>query len=383
MNNLRTLPRWFASLAVLLAVAAPAFAQTPKPETVQPPPPILCTGFKLDDAVSRIAFGSCCHQNRPQPIWHTIADAKPDLFIFLGDNIYGDSEDMNVLREKYARLQQQPGLRRLIDQGCGVFATWDDHDYGKNDAGEEFPMKAESKQVFLDAFGEPTDSPRRAREGIYDARIIGPPGRRVQIILLDTRTFRSPLVRRDDDDRPGSVNPGPYQRVTDPTSTILGPQQWAWLEEQLKAPAEFRIIASSIQFVADGHNWEKWGHFPHERARMVELIRSTHAQGVVFLSGDRHSAEITRWINPESGSAIAIQPPYPLYDVTSSALNQPRRFANEQGAHRIGAMYFEPNFGFIEIDWSRDDPVISLQIRDENGEIVIRSDATFSALRPR
>ncbi|MDA0348331.1 MAG: hypothetical protein O3C43_17955 [Verrucomicrobia bacterium] len=54
-------------------------------------------------------------------------------------------------------------------------------------------MKVETQKLFLDFFNEPVESARRQREGIYDAKVFGPKGKRVQIILLDTRYFRGPL----------------------------------------------------------------------------------------------------------------------------------------------------------------------------------------------
>lgn len=58
--------------------------------------------------------------------------------------------------------------------------------------GRNTPKKKESQQLFLDFFEVPKDSPRRLQEGVFHSEIIGKPGQRVQIILLDTRYFRSP-----------------------------------------------------------------------------------------------------------------------------------------------------------------------------------------------
>src|SRR3954470_23310662 len=98
--------------------------------------------------IARIAFGSCGHKEKPQPIWAAVVKTKPQLFLFLGDNIYADTEDMAVMRAKYAKLGKQPGYRKLLAT-CPVLATWDDHDYGANDAGAEYPKKREAQQVFL------------------------------------------------------------------------------------------------------------------------------------------------------------------------------------------------------------------------------------------
>jgi alkaline phosphatase D len=333
------------------------------------------------DPPSRIAFGSCAKQDQPQPIWDAIVAQSPDMFLFIGDNIYADTEDMDVMWAKYQQLGNQPGYQRLKET-CRILATWDDHDYGANDAGAEYPKKKESQKLFLDFFEEPADSPRRKQAGIYDAKIFGPEGRRVQIILLDTRYFRSPLKQGYKAGEPGEGYRGRYVPNTDRDATMLGDRQWAWLEEQLKQPAELRIIASSIQVIPNEHGSEKWGNFPHERQKLFELIRDTQAGGVVFISGDRHLAEISKLPADVAG--------YPLFDVTSSSLNTPSgnftptgvRWVNEVNPHRIGLIYFFTNFGLIDVDWDRDDPLLRLQVRDEKGNVVLQQRTTLSELQP-
>ena len=235
----------------------------------------------------RIAFGSCATQARPQPIWDAVVATRPELTLLLGDNIYADTLDMNVMRAKYAKLAAMPGFQ-LLRKTCPILATWDDHDLGANDAGGDYPKKDESQKVFLDFFGDPADSPRRHRPGVYDSKVFGPEGKRVQVILLDTRYFRSRLKRKQP-----CKNSDPYEGNPDPTTTILGEAQWRWLGEQLRVPAEVRLLVSSIQVVAQDHGFEKWMNFPHERERLYNLIRETRAEGVIILSGDRHLAELS------------------------------------------------------------------------------------------
>ena len=139
-----------------------------------------------EQPLTRIAFGSCAKQDKPQPIWEAVVETRPELFVFLGDNIYGDTQDMEVLRAKYALLGEQPGYKKLRE-ACRVMATWDDHDYGANDAGAAYPKRRESQQVFLDFFGVPKEDPRRTQEGVYSAHLFGPPGKRVQLLLLDVQ----------------------------------------------------------------------------------------------------------------------------------------------------------------------------------------------------
>ena len=348
------LPRrnWFASLAVVTFLLPSAWAAD------------------SDQPLRRIAFGSCAHQDKPQPIWETIVAAKPDLFLFLGDNIYADTQDLDVMKAKYQKLAAVPGYQKLL-KTCPVLATWDDHDYGADDAGATYPKKVESQQIFLDFFGEPKDSPRRQRAGIYDAKVFGPPGKRVQVILLDTRYHRSPLKKREK----SAPNEGPYVPNSDPKTTLLGEEQWKWLGEQLRVPAELRLVASSVQVVAEDHGWEKWMNLPHERERLFNLIRDAKAGGVVFLSGDRHLAELS-----EMDGGVG----YPLYDLTASGLNQaaPRWRKLEVNRHRVATMNFGNHFGFITIDWDQKDPRLSLEIRDEDGDATIRQKLALGALKP-
>jgi alkaline phosphatase D len=319
--------------------------------------------------LERIAFGSCAHQDRPQPIWQAIVASKPDLFLFLGDNIYADTTDKEVLAREYARLGALPGFQK-IKATCPLLATWDDHDYGLNDSGAENPNRKGSQEVFLDFWGVPKDSPRRKREGVYDARVFGPPGKRVQVILLDTRYFRSPLLKGPK--RPS--NQGPYIPQTDKTTTILGEEQWKWLARQLEVPAEVRLLVSSIQVIAEDHGFEKWMNFPHERARLFQTIRDSKANGVILLSGDRHLAELSQM---DAGVG------YPLFDLTSSGLNMAnKRWRRlEPNRHRVAIMDVGNNFGMITLNWSHEDPVIGLQTRDEEGDITIQQKVPLSRLR--
>lgn len=319
----------------------------------------------------RIAAGSCARQDRPQPIWEAVAAFRPDVLLMLGDNIYGDTEDMAVMRAKYAQLAAQPGFAALRER-VPLVAVWDDHDYGADDAGREYPRRRESQQAFLDFFGVAADSPLRTQAGIYRAVTTGPPGRRVQFICLDARYHRSPLTRA----REGA---GPYSPTTDPEATVLGAEQWSWLEGVLREPAEVRIVLSSIQVAAADHHHEHWGNFPAERARLLRTIRGSGATGVVVVSGDRHAGEVSRI--PPGPEALA----YPLYDLTASSLNQPKvgGGADEPNRLRLGPWRRGVNFGTIEIDWDAAEPLLTLAVRDECGDVFHAERVTLGSLAPQ
>ena len=332
-----------------------------------------------DRPLTKIAFGSCADQNKPCPIWGTIADAKPELLLLLGDTIYADIEDGKLkaatpekIVKSYEALAKVPEWQKLRAQ-TPLLAMWDDHDYGHNDAGGEWEHKVAAQKAFHDFFETPADSPRRTQKGVYHADIFGPVGKRVQVILVDTRYFRS-LLKKADKPLPGT-RIVPYIPITDDTATMLGDEQWKWLEAELKKPAEVRVICSGIQIVNDDHPFEKWGNLPKERRKLLDLIKSTGANGAVLLSGDRHLGEIS--LDSKSVG-------YPLFDITASGFNQasPNYRDPEANKYRVSSLPYGNHFGMVTIDWAAD-PVISLQLRHENGEIAIQSKVKLSQLQAK
>ena len=150
----------------------------------------------------------------------------------------------------------------------------------------------------------------------------------------------------------------------DRSKTMLGAEQWGWLEDQLKQPAQFRIIVSSIQFIAEDAGQEAWANLPHERQRMIDLLKQTKANDVVFISGDRHWSEL---------SVLPKTLDYPLFDLTCSSLNQVHtRGTPTRNRHRfLPQTFHKPNFGIISLDWSSPQPSVTMQIRDSEGNVQI------------
>ena len=341
----------------------------------------VAVSVHAEDPLSRIAFGSCANEHRPQPVWEAINDTKPQLFIFMGDNVYVDSADPAKLKESYETFAAVPGVADLRES-TPILATWDDHDYGKNDVGAEWEGKEAAKEAFMEFFDTPNDSPLRQRGGVYDAKIFGPEGKRVQVIMLDTRWFRGPLRKMTKEDvkearAKTKKKVGRYLPDDEGDSSMLGDEQWAWLIEELKKPAELRLLVSSIQVIPNEHGWEKWGNLPRERKKLLDAIRD-NATNVVILSGDRHLSEISL-LPPETDGG----PFYPLYEVTSSGLNQ-TGLPEEENRFRVEdtEIYNQPNFGMIDIDWEQEDPSIKLEIRDDKGKVVQEVKTTLNTLKP-
>lgn len=314
----------------------------------------------------KIAFGSCSKQTKDQPILNTVVANKPNLFIYLGDNIYGDTRDMEELQEKYNQLAKKSEFQALKST-VPILATWDDHDFGENDAGRYYPYKETSKEIFLNFWEEPSDSERWKHEGIYHAVRLEDAPIDVQVILLDTRTFRDNLTEREKGQKSNYKND--YQPTLSPDSTFLGAAQWAWLETKLKEKADLRILASSNQFSHEYNGWESWTNVPHERKKMLQLIQKTKANGVVFLSGDVHWGELSKYENEYT---------YPIYDITSSGLTQSWHEI-ESNKNRIGYPIRRNNFGLIEIE-TQTKTKLTFKLKNKKDLIVVEHSIYLSEL---
>ncbi|MDA8594991.1 alkaline phosphatase family protein [Flavobacteriaceae bacterium] len=285
-----------------------------------------------------IAFGSCNNQNLDNPFWDQIIRENPGVWIWGGDIIYSDTEDMAILEANYEVLKNNPNYQKFEQNIPVMMGTWDDHDFGMNDGGEHYSEKWTSQQLFLDFFEVPLNSKRRVQKGIYDLEDFDSPKGSVRVFSLDTRYFRTDLKA----DPSGKKR---YLPDSNPESTMLGKAQWAWLEKNLsESQADFNVINSSIQVLSGEHGFESWANFPLETKRLEALIRNSKAKNVIILSGDRHISEFSEKQLP--GLA------YPLIDFTSSGMTHYYEgFSGENNPYRIGEVVADKTYGLLKFNF--------------------------------
>ena len=300
---------------------------------------VFFSNFLISDEI-KIGIGSCLDQDFPQPIWQPIEEENLDYFIFLGDNVYGDSIFENLYKMKRAYSKQKKLLPDFLDQ-TDIFAIWDDHDYGKNDGGSDYKYKKLAENLFLDFWNVPINDVRRSREGIYFSENKVFFNKKYKLIFLDTRYFRSQLKGKK----------GSYQKNNDESSTILGKEQWTWLEKELNSNFDYLFIFSSIQIIPEDHGFEKWSNFPNDRTKLLKILEKYKDRTILF-SGDRHRSGIYK----RNG----------IVEITSSSMNKPGSSFFETDKYLIGETYPQENYSVLKI--LNDD--ISIDIKDKYGEIL-------------
>lgn len=302
---------------------------------------------------TQLAFGSCIDErNRNHPIWKALNSKKPDVMVFMGDNLYYKHSDLNqdttldTLNIYYDRLGKTPGLQSLRQSGTEVLAIWDDHDYGPNDSDSTFSLKKLTQTQFLNFwYGTPLDAEHRP--GIYQSVFYTVGDKTLQVILLDTRFFRTPWKRDLHADEPSY---GAILSTTESGGTMLGDAQWTWLEDRFQQQADLHILVSSIQVLPVDHDSERWDGMPKERDRLLQLISNASAYTIV-LSGDRHLAEASKLPKSEYTDLK-----YDLYEFTSSPMTSGAGHGRKEvNRYRVLKNNVRVNnFGLLTIDWSAD-----------------------------
>ena len=307
--------------------------------------PYFLQAQKSDADISRnvgsIAFGSCSHQEKKPQLWKEVNSLQPDLWIWLGDNIYADTEDMSLMRKQYKGQKSHPEYQTLLSN-THVIGIWDDHDFGVNDGGKEYPMKKESKVELFRFLDVSKNNPANDREGAHQSYTITSEGQKVKVILLDTRYFRDPLKKNENN-----------HNIPDEKGQILGPEQWEWFEDQIKDQPDLFILVSSIQVIPEEHRFEKWGNFPTEKERLFTLIKKHVNVPLIILSGDRHISEVSK-VDLDDYA-------YPVYEFTSSSLTNPWGTKREEpNRFREKEIVYDPNFSKVDLKWTDEGLTLNL-----------------------
>lgn len=294
----------------------------------------------------RLAFGSCAKYalDPVQDIWRVIDDHHPDMFAWLGDNIYADSMHPTVFREEYRRQRDVTLLQPLL---CRIpqLATWDDHDFSANDGDRHNPIKSQTLAAFNDYWANPSAG-LNGTPGVFFRHNYGG----VDFFFLDGRYYRDP---NSDPDVPGK--------------TMLGRKQLAWLKDELKASrAPFKmLIAGGGWSQARGPGGDAWSAFTSERNALFDFIRDEGIEGVVLMSGDTHVGELNciPWSERQG---------YDFYDLVASPLAQAggTSWLERTPEVRIRQVHFSgPNFGIIDFDLTASDPTLRFNIVNYRGEL--------------
>ncbi|MBX3402324.1 MAG: alkaline phosphatase D family protein [Phycisphaeraceae bacterium] len=253
-----------------------------------------------------LAFGSCCKDKpgEPLPIFDTIASHAPDALVLIGDTPYIDSTDLAVQRRRYREFLSNPQLAALR-ASTATYATWDDHDFGRNDTDGRLKGRENARRAFVeyhanagaDGRGESSEGGENG-EGIYSKFRLGP----VEVFLIDARWFSRT-----------ETSPVDPQKLT-----LLGAMQWEWLKRELRAStATFKVLATGMIWNESVRplKTDYWGAYPHERAAVWKFIADEQIDGVVLMGGDIHRSRLLRHAPEFTGA------PYPLYEFISSPLS--------------------------------------------------------------
>jgi len=295
----------------------------------------------------RVSFGSCAEwrMDPVQPVWQAVQRLDPDLFFWVGDNIYGDALDPDILAEEYRRQRDVLGLQPVI-HSVPQLATWDDHDFGLNNHDRTNPVKEGALDVFKQYWPNPSyglpDVP-----GVFFKYHYGG----VDFFFVDCRYYRDPNEAPDTPDK-----------------TMLGEEQLEWLKGELKeSEAAFKVLISGSGWTAGkGPGADSWSAFLHERDALFDYIQAEEIEGVLLLSGDTHVGEL----NCIPRSAVG---GYDLYELVSSPLAQDMsgRAFGLIPEMRIRPTYIDaPNAGILDFDFTGEVPVVTMNLISEYGRVV-------------
>lgn len=304
----------------------------------------------------QVAFTACAgYAPEHERVWTTIGKQDPRALLMLGDNVYIDDPEHSLTqRFCYYRRFSRPEWRELVG-GRGVYSIWDDHDFGEDDSfgGPETHQpawKVDVWKVFTENWNNPSYGGGAEQPGVWFDFHIGD----VHFIMLDGRYYREPNGR-------AARHPAESDKPS-----MLGPVQLAWLKETLKkSEATFRVIASPVPWAEGstaGHNkLDKWDGYLAERNEIFKFLHENQINGVVLISGDRHRSDARR-IDREHG--------YALYDFMSAIPTNYHTHPLVDGPGMLFGHNEKNTFGMLRFDTTVEDPQVTYEIIDIDGESI-------------
>ena len=310
--------------------------------------------YRMDPPAFSFVTGSCAFINeakydrpgRPYgggyEIFESMAADDPDMMLWLGDNIYlreVDFQSYSGFLHRYTHTRQTPEMANLL-KTCPNYAIWDDHDFGPNDSDGSWIHADWSRESFQAFWSNPSYGLPEAPRCISTAfRFVD-----MEFFLLDNRTHR--------------VNH--HNKTSEPT--VLGQAQIDWLIQALqKSRAPFKFVCVGGQVLNDAAVYENVSQFPSEREQILSRIEAEDIRGVVFLSGDRHTTELSEW-TMSNGRKV--------YDLTVSPLTSGPGYASEEGnSLRVEGTYVEQrNYAKLTFEGPRKQRSCLIEVKDTFGK---------------
>jgi len=293
------------------------------------------------DSTATIAFGSCANEKEgSSKVWNRIDQDTVDALVLLGDTPYIDTTDLQIQRKRYQEFAAVPAFSNLVSH-TPLYCTWDDHDFGRNDTDGNLEGKEHSRQAFTE--NRPNPSFGEGNQGIYTSFVQGP----VEVFLLDARWFAKTEISENN------------------IPTLLGKQQWAWLELSLKASTSpYKILASGMIFngATRPGKTDCWGQYPTEYYRLLSIIKRNAISGVILVSGDIHWSRV---IKHDTASKIG----YDLIEFITSPIHE--KLISAANASHAGDLFSvgEINsFLLLEAKSTAEQQTLSMKIRNASGE---------------
>jgi alkaline phosphatase D len=329
-----------------------------------------------------IGFGSCAYINQEggydrlsnenpygagYEIFESIYEVDPDIFVWLGDNVY--------LRETdWTHDRSIPHLRGLLANRPN-YAIWDDHDYGPNDSGWDFWNKAQTTKAFNLFYGNPSAG-LPTLPGIFTFFNRSD----VNVYLLDNRFHRD----------------GPeHLKAFDREKDLLGKKQVDWLISSLKYrqgqstsgylpsyPSNFNIICIGNTVLGDTGSVDSYQLFDEELQYLMDRIMEEGIDGVVFVSGDVHFGEVNL-VELKGGGQPGVPGKaglkgknYRFMEVTTSPLTAGSLGGPEKNIHRYDIFPGEKdtvgvrNFATLSFHGPLDDRHMTIRYYDTDGNLL-------------